>query len=54
MNSTFLPSLLIVALCQNAKFVSSMLASTFGLTGLRMSRITPSPVHAPAARPISW
>jgi hypothetical protein len=53
-NSTRLPSLLIVALCQNAKFVSSTLARTFGLTGLRMSKITPSPVHAPAARPIAW
>jgi hypothetical protein len=53
-NSTRLPSLEIVALCQNAKFVSSMFESTFGRTGLRMSKITPSPVHAPAARPISW
>ena len=53
-NRTFLPSWLIVALCQNAKFGSSTDAMTFGFTGSLMSMIAPSPVQAPAARPISW
>jgi hypothetical protein len=52
-NSTRSPSFDSVALCQNAKLVSSMLARTFGRVGLRMSRITPSPVQAPAARSFS-
>ena len=49
MKSTFEPSWLIVALCQNAKFGSKMLESTSGSSGSEMSRITPWPMHAPAA-----
>jgi hypothetical protein len=53
-NSTFLPSSLIVALCQKAKFsLSTMFDSTSGRSGSEMSISTPSPMQAPAARSIA-
>ena len=53
-NSTFSPSSLIVALCQNAKFSFVVDEMTSGLAGSEMSRITPSATHAPAAMSSSW
>ena len=46
---TLVPSLLNVAECQNAKFVSRTVSMTFGSSGSEMSMMTPSPMHAPAA-----
>ena len=53
MNSTLLPSFDSVALCQNANVRVLDVERTFGLTGLWMSMIMPSPVQAPAARSFS-
>ncbi len=50
MNTTRVPALLNVAECQNAKFGSVTDESTFGCAGSAMSRMTPWPMHAPAAR----
>ena len=50
---TFVPSLLNVAECQYAKFLSLTASSRTGWTGSRMSIRIPLPAHAPAASPIS-
>src|SRR6185436_5488349 len=49
--STFVPSLLKVAECQYAKFLSVTASRRFGFTGSEMSSRMPLPPHAPAASP---
>src|SRR5688572_19233249 len=50
---TFVPSLLNVAECQNAKFLSDTSWMRTGFIGSEMSRRIPLPEQAPAARPTS-
>src|SRR6187551_2026488 len=53
LNSTFLPSLLNVAECQNDMFLSAAKSMRFGLTTSLMSSNRPRPAQAPPASPIS-
>src|SRR5688572_30564570 len=50
-NRIFVPSLLNVAECQNAKFESETASRRTGFTGSRMLSRMPWPPHAPPARP---
>src|SRR5689334_557690 len=52
-NTTVVASSLNVAECQNAKLGSVTESMTFGAVGSRMSRSTPWPMQAPAARPLA-
>ena len=49
----FLPSLLNVAECQNDMFLSAAKSRRTGCAASWMSSSSPSPAHAPPARPIS-
>ena len=49
----FVPSLLNVAECQYAKFLSTTWSSRTGFTGSEISSRMPFPAHAPAANPIA-
>ncbi len=51
--TTFVPSLLKVAECQYAKFLSATASIRTGCDGSEMSSRMPLPEHAPAARPIA-
>src|SRR6185436_4379298 len=53
LNSTLVPSLLNVAECQNDMLASAAKSSRTGCAASRMSSSSPSPAHAPPARPIS-